>query len=325
MVGEFVLTSRQKKVFAIWAGSWFDFVATRSLSIEAKATSHISPPSDLFKYFSLSKSGFSMSSPWTSISRFAVIALIVLSLSVEAQSAETKSERSPSIWKQAGDGLASPLTTDAKYVLIAGSGMTLLLLALSDGRHEVGQHWLHSTKPLGEASQYGELAGQLIPNAVYFVSMASLAMYNHQQVYRDRASLMLQSTLYAGVATTALKYTIREIRPDSDKRDSFPSGHTTTAFAFASAVAMEHEWYYGVPAYMLATLTGLSRVNDGRHYVHDVVSGATIGIAYGMGVYYTMKRQQNRVTSDRPLSNWQLAFLPDDHLSGGMFNLNGNF
>ena len=49
---------------------------------------------------------------------------------------------------------------------------------------------------------------------------------------------------------------------------------------------MEHEWYWGVGAYTMATIVAVSRMNDNAHYLHDVVFGSTIGLTYGLALYY---------------------------------------
>ena len=97
---------------------------------------------------------------------------------------------------------------------------------------------------------------------------------------------MFRATLYSGMLTNIIKYTIPETRPNNIGHESFPSGHTTTAFAFASIVAMNHKWYWGVPAFAFASFVGYSRINDNKHYLHDVTVGATIGLSYGLGIYY---------------------------------------
>jgi membrane-associated phospholipid phosphatase len=89
-----------------------------------------------------------------------------------------------------------------------------------------------------------------------------------------------------------IKVSVRERRPDdTNDRSSFPSGHSATVFAFASVVAMDHGWQWGIPAYTLAAFVGYSRINDNRHYLHDVVAGATLGIGYGLGVGYKMRER----------------------------------
>jgi membrane-associated phospholipid phosphatase len=64
---------------------------------------------------------------------------------------------------------------------------------------------------------------------------------------------------------------------------SFPSGHTTTAFALASVIAFQYRDNPWIPAtaYSIATLAGLSRVYDNRHWFSDIFAGAVFGIATG--------------------------------------------
>lgn len=64
---------------------------------------------------------------------------------------------------------------------------------------------------------------------------------------------------------------------------SFPSGHTTASFAIASVIAnqyRDHKWV-PVTAYSIATLAGLSRIYENRHWLSDVVAGAAIGTLVG--------------------------------------------
>ena len=82
--------------------------------------------------------------------------------------------------------------------------------------------------------------------------------------------------------TYSLKHLTRKARPEERNRyDSFPSGHTSSAFSGASFIQRRYGWKYGGPAYVLATLVGISRTEapDGYHDGWDVVAGAAIGIA----------------------------------------------
>ena len=77
-------------------------------------------------------------------------------------------------------------------------------------------------------------------------------------------------------ATQALKYAVDERRPNGGKH-SFPSGHTSSAFAAAGFLHARYGWEYGVPAEILATLVGVSRVITHDHHWYDVVAGAALG------------------------------------------------
>lgn len=79
------------------------------------------------------------------------------------------------------------------------------------------------------------------------------------------------------VVTQALKFSFNERRPNGGDH-SFPSGHTSFAFTGAEFIRKEYGWWWGAPAYALASYVGYSRVRSREHYTHDVVAGALIGI-----------------------------------------------
>jgi membrane-associated phospholipid phosphatase len=60
---------------------------------------------------------------------------------------------------------------------------------------------------------------------------------------------------------------------------SFPSGHTSLAFATAASLSIQFKkWYVVVPAYLWAGSVGYSRIYLGVHYPSDVLGGAIVGI-----------------------------------------------
>ena len=89
---------------------------------------------------------------------------------------------------------------------------------------------------------------------------------------------------YAIMATfvNGIKYTAKEMRPDGSSANSWPSGHTATAFVGASLLHKEYGLtrspWWSVAGYGVATATGVMRVLNNRHWVSDVMSGAGIGI-----------------------------------------------
>ena len=81
--------------------------------------------------------------------------------------------------------------------------------------------------------------------------------------------------------TTGLKHVVEEERPDESNDKSFPSGHTSSSFAAAATLHKRHGWEVGVPAHLVAAFVGVARVKADKHFVHDVIAGAAIGLAAG--------------------------------------------
>lgn len=106
-----------------------------------------------------------------------------------------------------------------------------------------------------------------------------------QQSYKVVGSLLINTAI-----TQAMKYTFNRQRPYDayptiinpytiEKDASFPSGHTSTAFALATSMSIQYKkWYVVVPAYAWAGSVGYSRMYLGEHYPTDVLAGAAIGI-----------------------------------------------
>ncbi len=196
--------------------------------------------------------------------------------------------------KDLGDEAASPVTTDAKYVLWGGAAVTLALVIFEDSVIDPFQQKQVRNKTLGHSSRWGDWMGQLIPNALYIGWMSLEGYRGNSEGYR-RAMGMFKATAYSTSVATVLKYTVREPRPiDHNWKNSFPSGHTTSAFAFSGYVMAEHEYWVGVPALLLSTFIGYSRINDNKHWLHDVTAGATIGWVYGWGISKLQQRQKKK-------------------------------
>jgi undecaprenyl-diphosphatase len=118
---------------------------------------------------------------------------------------------------------------------------------------------------------------------------------------RRRAALrgMAALGLASAVANGPAKLLFRRGRPDPDgvplprrlRRDlttfSFPSGHSASAAAFATAVAMDAPGV-AIPIGVLAGAVAFSRVYVGVHYPSDVIAGVAIGVSAALATVRVM-------------------------------------
>lgn len=102
---------------------------------------------------------------------------------------------------------------------------------------------------------------------------------------------MFESLLLTETITLGLQLATHRRRPDGSNSKSFPSGHTSGAFALAAVTQGLYGPWYGVPAFALASLVGVSRLDSNRHVLTDVAAGALLGTLIGLG---TAKFHKNK-------------------------------
>lgn len=91
---------------------------------------------------------------------------------------------------------------------------------------------------------------------------------------------------------TAFKYGLAVQRPDGSTFNSFPSGHTFTAFTGAEIIRREYGAEYpwlAVAGYAVAITVAAMRVYNNRHWLGDVCAGAGLGILSVTLVYWTLE------------------------------------
>lgn len=150
-----------------------------------------------------------------------------------------------------------------------------------------------------------------ITNSVFPVAIGvpaavtTLYLLNKDSANKQRAIIIGGTVIISSAITGLLKYTIQRERPFVTYPDinhitpedsySFPSGHTSTAFALATSVTIAYpKWYVATPAYLWASSAAYSRMHFGVHYPSDVIAGALIGSGSAWLCYQLNKRLLQR-------------------------------
>lgn len=156
---------------------------------------------------------------------------------------------------------------------------------------------------------------QYVPTAMNFALEPCGAQPAHSLKDRLFVTVAAWGITY-GVAG-GLKMTVSEWRPDDSDDKAFPSGHSAKAFCGANLVMHEYKdvspWI-GISAYAVAATTATLRVTHRKHYVHDVLAGAAIGILSSEAAYLMLPVWQKLTTKkekdDNDKGNTAIAIFP---------------
>lgn len=111
--------------------------------------------------------------------------------------------------------------------------------------------------------------------------------------------MIIVSYLFSGLIVQIIKNLIDAPRPSKflqgtgypnfidgytlSNYSSFPSGHTTSAFALATILAFwVQDKNYSILFLLLAAVAGYSRIYLGQHFMEDVLAGSSIGVSFAM-------------------------------------------
>ncbi len=139
----------------------------------------------------------------------------------------------------------------------------------------------------------------------------SIGLIQKDSTLKNKGIFLAETFVVNGFITTALKYSINRDRPFVtypfiDKQAdagslSFPSGHTSTAFATATSLSLAFpKWYVIAPSFVWASSVGYSRMHLGVHYPSDVLAGAFVGagsafLSYKLNQWITRKYCKKKI------------------------------
>lgn len=150
-------------------------------------------------------------------------------------------------------------------------------------------HNIADSRTPGKTSFYKNISA-----STYILGAATPAAYlvaglaNHDQDLKKTALYFTESIAISQVISFSTKTIVNRPRPElrypgfvaltTAHNASFPSGHTSAAFALATSFSLiNHKWYVVIPSYTWASLVGYSRLYLGVHYPTDIIAGAIVG------------------------------------------------
>lgn len=185
---------------------------------------------------------------------------------------------------------------------LVGLGNNFIKSINTEIREEVNEN-IDSKFTIDDFSQYLPAA------SIYGLSAIGIKGKN---TIRDKTIILATSYLIMGVTVESLKKITKVERPDGSNFNSFPSGHTATAFMGAELMYQEYKdvspWY-GISGYVVAAGTGAFRMYNNRHWLTDVVAGAGIGILSTKAAYWLYPTVNNLLSSKKHKDR-KSAFLP---------------
>jgi membrane-associated phospholipid phosphatase len=222
----------------------------------------------------------------------------------------------PSLIHNLGEQVTAPLHFNTKQWLITGAaigvtiGLTRIDGEIDDQAKTLKQKYRLINKVSPIITDFGSNSGIL---SVVAIGSVSAIFKNKKGV--QTSLLATQAMITSGIWVHLIKTLTGRERPESDylfskseagkwygpfaqydqdlatrrpgsSFDSFPSGHTITAFSIATVFAMQYKDIKAIPiiSYSAATLVGLSRLTEHKHWASDVFAGAFLGYLCGRQV-----------------------------------------
>ena len=185
---------------------------------------------------------------------------------------------------------------DTKWVVPAGIG----LMALITTDRITGDEMFESQRQL-KVSHGISHAGSIYGLGAVASSFYLIGRKKNDYRARETGLLSAQALINSMITEAALKGITQRARPmDGRERSeffdggsSFPSGHSTQAWAVATVIAHEYNDRPAVQiaAYGVATAVSVARFTGHKHYLSDVLAGSALGYSIGKFVYKTHHRE----------------------------------
>lgn len=163
------------------------------------------------------------------------------------------------------------------YLTVGGLGLapSIFPSAFKQESPEFTELW-GSSKFADNLFELGETMGDGAFPVLVCATSWSIGKITGSSRLREFGTDLFRAQVVNGLFTTALKSSINRTRADGGSH-SYPLGHTSSAFATAGVVYAHFGETCGIPAFVVAGYVGLSRLQEGKHYVSDIIAGGILG------------------------------------------------
>ncbi len=164
-------------------------------------------------------------------------------------------------------------TTPSTVGILLLMGMTPAIA--DDETNKLYRPWLEN-KEVDHFFELGEWMGSGSIHALSSISLYSSGKLLNKEGWSRLGSELFSAQFISSVLSTSLKLATARTRPDGAPY-SFPSGHTTVAFATAGVIWHNCGKKAGFTAQALAAYVALSRLQENKHFVSDILAGCLLG------------------------------------------------
>jgi hypothetical protein len=187
------------------------------------------------------------------------------------------------------DDTKATFTNPVSLVGFALAGAAGITLSASNVDNKVAEHYdKHGSQLNTFWDSVGDAGGNpgthfAVAGAMYFTSL-----YRNDARNYEIATAMMNALIITDLSTVGLKLCADTRSPNGD-RWGWPSGHTSSSFAFATVMYEAYGPAVGLPLLGFASYVGYERIDARNHDFSDVISGALIGLAVGHAVMQNHK------------------------------------
>jgi membrane-associated phospholipid phosphatase len=201
--------------------------------------------------------------------------------------------------------------------LVLGAGLSLAVVSKTTSwDRNVRNTFARRNERFGAATDVATVVGH--PGTQF--GLAALA-YTYGEACKDYRAAETGRQLFEalsinGLLTLGLQITTNQPRPNGE-RMSFPSGHTSSSFAFAAVLDGVYGPWVGIPAYGVAGFIGAARLDARQHQLSDVLLGAALG--------YMVGRTVTKVHRKKAVLGFEVDPWVDEQSGGGGIQLRKKF